>query len=72
MKEFSNLFIVYLVSDIQKIENNRVVLKADRTGIRFDSDNFYFETVPETGDAGRLYSMDVTVVIDKVPPLIAG
>jgi hypothetical protein len=71
MKEFSNLFIVYMVSDIQKIENNQVILRAGCKGIRMDSDDFYFETSSETKDAGKLYGIEATVVIEKVSSLIA-
>jgi hypothetical protein len=71
MKEFCNRFIIYLVSDIQKIENNRVVLKADRAGLSLDSDDLYFEPAGETSDAGRLYSIDTTVVIDKLPSVVS-
>lgn len=67
MREFCNIIDLYLLADVQSLNDNTIALKPGRSFSRLLTDEYTVKPVPEKTDAGILYNVEMDITIDKVP-----
>ena len=71
MNEFCSKVEVFLVSDVLKVSKTEVSLRSGKSGYIFLADEFNLTAKGSTTDAGTLYNVDETLIIEKVSDDIA-
>lgn len=72
MKQLCNSLEIFLVSDIQSIEDTTVNLKDGRASYRFFTDDFELDLSDDSSDPGLLYGISQDIVADKPTSLDKG
>lgn len=67
MREFCNIIDLYLLGDVQSLNDNIITLKTGRSFSRLHSDEYTIKPGAEKTDAGILYNVEMDITIDKVP-----
>lgn len=70
MKEFCNKIKIIPVGNVISVSGNNVVLKDGKTFDTITADPFFIEAKPNVQDAGLSWSIDQTIITEKVSEAI--
>ena len=70
MTEFCNKIKIIPAGDVSYIIRNEVVLKPHKSFETITTDSFFIEVKPDNQDAGCIWSVDQTIITDKVSDII--
>lgn len=69
--EFSNCIMVAFVSDVEKIDNGKVILKAGKIFDSFNTADFSLDPQSQESKSSLLHSIATSLYIDKVTQDVA-
>lgn len=71
MKELCNIFLLYLITDIQSITNGVITLKAGKSPVQIEADTVSLTPQEEYNGPNTLYIIDESYTVEKVSDLTA-